>query len=154
MSLLGLGSENLIQVETDDAFRVNVAEMRRVAKNLEKNFKVIESGRWIFGWLMNDRLLLQRSWKMRRWGCCWCVLRCGWVVSLKMLFDNIRWIFMISSCQRIQPLSKGVSSDWVVHWETSRMWSTICPTKNDGSKSSRNRADDCCWRWDIFPFQF
>eukprot|EP00434_Breviolum_minutum_P027014 symbB.v1.2.023886.t1/scaffold2222.1/size85392/2 len=41
MSLLGLGSENLIQVETDDAFRVNVAEMRRVAKNLEKNFKVI-----------------------------------------------------------------------------------------------------------------
>jgi len=44
MSLLGLGSENLIQVETDDAFRVNVAEMRRVAKNLEKNFKVIESG--------------------------------------------------------------------------------------------------------------
>ena len=45
MSLLGLGSENLIQVETDDAFRVNVAEMRRVAKNLEKNFKVIES-RW------------------------------------------------------------------------------------------------------------
>ena len=46
MSLLGLGSENLIQVETDDAFRVNVAEMRRVAKNLEKNFKVIESGRW------------------------------------------------------------------------------------------------------------
>ena len=88
MSLLGLGSENLIQVETDDAFRVNVAEMRRVAKNLEKNFKVIESGRYIFGWLMNDRLYAEIL-KDEKMSFCWCVLRCGWVVSLKMLLDNI-----------------------------------------------------------------
>lgn len=52
---------------------------------------------------------------MRRWwGCCWCVLRCGWVVFWKMLFDNITWIWMISPCQRIQPPSKVVNSDWLV----------------------------------------
>ena len=85
MSLLGLGSENLIQVETDDAFRVNVAEMRRVAQNLEKNSKVIES-RWdtslgrLYAEILKDDKMMSF---------CWCGFRCGWVVSLKMLFDNI-----------------------------------------------------------------
>ena len=41
MCLLGLGSDNLIKVDCDESFRVDVARMKREAMTcLEKNFKV------------------------------------------------------------------------------------------------------------------
>lgn len=45
MSLLGLGSDNLIKVDCEASFRVDVEKMRRTAEIcLEKNFKVCLNG--------------------------------------------------------------------------------------------------------------